>query len=118
MNDFETLFSWLKVVTWLAAIGTTLFPILYLFSPWYTSVTGRVLMFQSVAFAAAVDLTLMGYYDIPESLTFSLWLGIIVLGWIAVATFAFSFLLWRTNHFYPIRSSRRSAEQDNREETP
>lgn len=107
MTDIDTLFGWLKLVTWLAAIGTTLFPLLYLFSPWYTSTTGRVLMFQGIVFAAAVDLTLLGYYDLPHNFTLRMWTAIVVLGLIAVATFAFSFLLWRTNHLRPIRASRK-----------
>lgn len=107
MDDVETLFTWLKIFAWIAAIGSTAFPILYAFSPWYKSPLGRMLMLQAVAFALALDLTLLGFYGYPSSIVAGLWLSFFVFGLIAFATISLTVLLWRTNHLIPIRRQRK-----------
>lgn len=41
----------------ITAASTTLFPLLWMFSPWHETVVGRLIMIRSIAFSASVDLT-------------------------------------------------------------
>lgn len=76
-----------KVVLVIAAITTTLFPALYAFAPWWRTFLGRSVMAQSVALALVLDLSvLFNFFVTPSSRTFSLWLNIVILVFIAITS--------------------------------
>lgn len=96
-NEMVDLIFWIRVCLWVAAICTTAFPLLYLFSPWHGSKIGRVVMLQGVAFALAMDITLLfQYWEPPLQLSF--WINAFVLTLIALATASLTGVLWVTNY--------------------
>lgn len=98
MNGEDAVFQlWIFACLVIAAFFTTTFPLLYLFSTWNKSKLGRVLMLQGVAFALAVDLTLL----------FALWTPPMMAGYIvsaggftliAISSGTLTWMLWRSNH--------------------
>lgn len=97
-HDIETLTNILKVFLWVAAFFATSFPVLYMFSPWYSTNLGRLLMLQSVSFALAIDLTVLFTVWQPENILIYFWVQVFVFGFIAIATGLLTYGLWRTNH--------------------
>lgn len=57
MPNIDTVLQWTQTFLAIAAICTTAFPLLYLFSPWYRSQLGRAVMIQSVSVALALDVS-------------------------------------------------------------
>lgn len=97
INDPATWILWIRGCLWIAAVCTTAFPLLYLFSPWYGSYVGRGVMVQSVSFALAMDITLLFQYWLPE-LYIRFWINALVLSFIAGATAYLTAVLWRANY--------------------
>jgi hypothetical protein len=97
-TDVDVLTNWIRACLVLAAIFTTAFPILYLFSPWYSTKLGRLLMLQAVSFALAIDITLLFTYWFPSNILINFWIEAAVFFLIACSTGALTFMLWRTNH--------------------
>lgn len=97
-TDVEVLMNWIQACLVAAAIFTTAFPILYLFSPWHSTRLGRLLMLQAVSFALAIDLTLLFQFWVPTNVLIVFWVNFFVFFLIAIATGALTIMLWRTNH--------------------
>ena len=97
LTEIDTLRTIIGVFLWIAAISTTSFPVLYSFSGWKKTYLGRILMMQAIAFAFAVNLTLLTHYWTPFNLQVRLWFFIFAFGFIAVSTACLTYLLWRAN---------------------
>lgn len=94
-HDVEVLQRWLQIAVVIAAIGATSVPFTYSFFPWRTRPTGRVLMFKAIAFAAAMDVTVLFSFWTPNDILVVFWINIIILAGIATSTMSFSILmLW------------------------
>lgn len=100
-RDLESLQHWLHIFLWVAAVCTTLFPVLWAFSRWWSTLIGRLLMLQSVALAAAVDLTLaFQYIEVgPDDLLTIFWINAVVFGLIALASVLLTVAMIRLNYF-------------------
>lgn len=61
-SDIETIRQWTRVILTITAICVSVFPLLYLFSPWYKSQLGRAMMLQSLSIAFAVDFSAVYQY--------------------------------------------------------
>jgi hypothetical protein len=102
-HDLEVLIFWIRIVQVATAISVTSFPILYAFKPWRSTITGRLLMLQGVAFAMALDVTALFAYWRPSNLLVMLWIDAIILTFIAIATSSLTWWMWRTNSTKKIR---------------
>lgn len=98
MDDVETLKTWLAVCLVIASVCTTLFPILYSFSPWYKSWLGRALMLQAVAFSITLDLTLVFYLVQGEPDIVRLYAYCISFSFIAGATAFLTYKMIKNNY--------------------
>lgn len=97
-TDVANLLMWIQVCLWVAAVCATAFPLLYLFSPWFRSSLGRWLMMQGVAFAVAIDTTLLFQYWTPDNVIVVFWVNAFVFTLAAVATAGLTLMLWRSNY--------------------
>lgn len=98
-HDIQNLLHWLHICLTIAAICSTLFPILYAFSPWYASIIGRVLMLQSVAFAAAIDFTWLVQYWRPFGILTMFWVEAVIFTLISATSLALTLIMVRANYF-------------------
>lgn len=96
-QDVDVLITWLMVVIVIAALAATTVPILYSFFPWRQYKVGRLFMFQSVSFAAAVDLTVLFQFWVPNILVL-FWINALVFTAIAASTSLTVWTLWRIIH--------------------
>ena len=94
----ETYVFWVTICLVFAAISATMFPIMYMFSPWYKSHLGRALMFKAIAFAMAVDFTLLFYIWTPP-LAVAFWISAFVYTFIAVTAGGLTLMLWYNNYY-------------------
>lgn len=85
-HDIDVLLAWAQWCLFVTALCTTAFPIMYAFSPWYKSPLGRALMTQAIAFALAIDLTLVVQFWNPSDILILFWLNAFVLTLVAVST--------------------------------
>lgn len=97
-ENVEVLIQWVRVCLVIAGISTTAFPILYSFSGWRKLLLGRMMMAQAIAFAAAVDLTLLFTFWVPSNVLVIFWANAIIFTGIAVSTASLSVIMWRLNH--------------------
>lgn len=97
-HDVHILQHWILAFMWIAAICATSFPVLYLFTTWTESTIGKLLMFQSMSFAFAVDMTLFLHYFQPKDVLVNFWIVAIVFGLIAASTASLTCSLWRSNY--------------------
>jgi len=67
-------------------------------------------MLQAVAFALAVDLTLLFQFWTPSNIYVILWLNLIVFSLIAVATALLTWGMWRINHTKHLVRKRKKKE--------
>jgi hypothetical protein len=81
----------------IAAICTTAFPILYAFYPWRSTILGKMLMLQALAFALAMDGTVIFNLWMPN-LIVGVIVEVVVFGMIAASTASLTVLMWRANH--------------------
>lgn len=111
-RDVEVLQQWILICVGFAALNTTFFPVLYLFSEWNESKLGRILMLQGVAFALAIDLTFLFAFWRPEDILVLFWINAAAFTLVAVATGLLTWMLWRTNH------SKHSLKRSKQKEKP
>ena len=97
-RDIEVLRAWLLVVVVIAAVGATSFPVIYSFSPWHKHLIGRLLMLQGVAFAGALDTTVLFAFWMPQEILVVFWIQAVIFTAIAGSTLALTWGLWRMNH--------------------
>lgn len=97
-SNIEVLRTWFFVVFIIAVIGTNAVPIIYSFSPWRSRLIGRLFMVQAVAFAAAIDISLMVRFLRPSSVLALFWIQTLVFTAIAGATFTLAWGIWSLNH--------------------
>jgi hypothetical protein len=78
-----------------AAIATTAFPVLYMFSPWRKSALGQAIMLQSVTLSVAILLKLfLTFFVRGPARNFLLWTNVGILLLITVASTILTYLLW------------------------
>ena len=92
-HEMHVLINWLRVFLILAVAFSTLFVIMYAFSPWYRSVVGRLLMLQSFSVALALDITLYFQFWPPHHILVAFWIELIEFLLIALATCLLCILL-------------------------
>lgn len=97
-RDPEVLENILKIALIIAAVFATIFPILYSFSPWFSTPLGRVLMLHGISLALALDVTVLFFYWQPKDILVIFWVEIIVFSLIAIANLCMCILLVRHNY--------------------
>ena len=102
-HEIGALIHWVHVCLIVAAFFATLFPLLYLISPWYKSVTGRLIMLQAISFAIVIDLTAVFQYWHPNNILFLFWVDTICFTLIAISSALLTFMLCYLN-FYKYRN--------------
>jgi hypothetical protein len=108
-KDIHVLTAWIKYATIVAAICTTSVPIIYSFSPWWTSRLGLLFMFQAVSFAVALDLSAMFFIWHPSDILIIFWTDAIVLTAISVSTSLLAIFILGMNH--PKRKGKHDASR-------
>lgn len=93
----ETLDLVILICLIIASITSTTFPLLYSFSRWDESILGRAMMSQSIAFAMALDLTLLFHFWRPP-FPYARLFTMIVFVFIAGTTTTLSVILWKLNY--------------------
>lgn len=81
---------WRTATITFAALGQTLFVLLYLSFPWWRSFLGRALFFKAVAFGILLDVAVIGQsFDWPhEDATFVTLYGLLAFGvWVQFVAF-------------------------------
>lgn len=96
-HDLELLMLWLRIATVICAVAVTSFPVLYAFKPWKQNVSGRLLMFQGVAFATAIDVSAILSFWRPSNVLIWFWADLFILILITVAVSALTWWMWQTN---------------------
>lgn len=109
-DDIDFLLKVIRTCMWIAAFFTTLFPVLYSFSPWRSTRVGQLLMFQAIAFALAIDVTLLFQYWAPmDHILVIFWVNLLVFAALAASTGALTFMMWKMNHpQFPHKSNDKS----------
>lgn len=97
MDDIEVLGMIIQVLLVIAASCVTLFPVLYSFYPWKTTKLGRILMFQGIAFAWSLDLTVLFQFWLPDSILLLFWIQAVSFAMIALATSLLTWKMWVLN---------------------
>lgn len=98
-HDLETLRTWIRICLWVASVCTTLVPFVYAFSPWFRSRLGQLFMLQAIAFAFAMDLTLVFQYWFPRgNIAAIFWVNAVMLTFIAGSTLALAILIFMMNY--------------------
>lgn len=97
-ENIEFLGMWILICTIVAAVGTTAVPVLYAFSPWRSRRLGQLFMLQAVAFAMAIDLTVLFEIWRPINILVLFWVNAVVFTFIASSTSALAIFMWRLNH--------------------
>lgn len=115
-HDIEVLRSWARACLFVTALCTTAFPIMYAFSPWFKSPIGRALMIQAIAFATAVDLTLVVMFWRPTDILVLFWLNAFVFTFIASATAWLTITMVKAN--YKKHSKKKETRMTLLNETP
>jgi hypothetical protein len=86
-KDMETVIEYIKIMLVVTGICVSLFPILYLFSPWYRSHLGRAVMIQSMSVAFAIDISVVRAYWLQDMTVTALFLlNLVILAFIAGAS--------------------------------
>lgn len=96
-HDIHVLMTWILVCLIVAALCSTAFPLLYAFFPWRSTLLGKLLMLQAVAFALAMDGTVLFQFWVPSNVLVIFWINAIVFSLIAVASTLLTSMLWRKN---------------------
>jgi hypothetical protein len=97
-HDIEVLTRILKGCLFVAAFLATAFPVLYMFSPWWSTWLGKLLMLHAFALALALDVTAIFTFWQPSDILVYFWVEVFVFGLIALANGLMCWMLWRTNH--------------------
>lgn len=98
IEDPTTLTNALEIALLVAAFFATLFPILYAFSRWYTTLIGKILMFHAIAMAWAIDLNALFIYWMPEDIIVYYWLELTAFVGVAVAKGLICFAIIKYNY--------------------
>lgn len=93
-RDITVLRTWILIVAVIAALGTNAVPIMYFFTPWRQKMLGRLFMFQSLAFATAMNLSVIFTLWRPQDILVIFWVNAIVLTTIAISTSALAWMIW------------------------
>lgn len=101
-KDIESLTQWLIGMLTIAGFFSTAFPIVYSFSPWYKSRLGRALMIQAIAFALALDLTLIFHFWTPTNILVIFWTNAVIFTLIAGATAYLTWKMLKHNLYLPM----------------
>lgn len=113
-RDIHTLTEWLRCVLIIAAVCTTAFPVLYSFANWTSTALGKIVMAHSIAFALAMDVTVLFQYWHPNDILAVFWVEALMFTFIAIATTALTYMLWLYNYRKRVehgREARPSVEQ-------
>lgn len=96
----EVLNAWLHGCLYLAAFFATAFPAVWAWSRWWSTLIGKLLMLQAVAFALALDMTaLFQVWHPPEDHVLTLfWVQTIVFTLIAISTCLLTVTMVRMNY--------------------
>lgn len=105
-HELQLMLQWLRIIIIVAAVATTLVPIVYSFSPWYTTQLGRMFMVRGITFALAMDLTALFAMWNPNNIVLEFWTQIVVFSIVAITNLAMAGLIWRMRYF------RRKAKRD------
>ena len=82
----------------IAAICTTLVPLVYALTPWHESHLGRAFMTQAIAFALAMDLTVLARQWQPSNLRVLIWMQVLTYLFVAMATFGVALMIINLNY--------------------
>lgn len=94
----QALLTWALISLGVACVCLTVFPLLYLFSPWFKSSLGWAVMLRGVAFALATDLTLLAYLWRPNDVTILLWGNLLVFAFLAGTSVFWTYVMIRLNY--------------------
>ncbi len=97
-HDVHVLMAWIFVCLVVAALCTTAFPVLYAFFPWRSSLLGKLFMLQAVAFALAMDGTVIFNVWRPDNVMLLFWANVVIFTLIAISTAWLTGVLWKANH--------------------
>lgn len=98
-RDIETLTQIIKWALYVTAFFTTAFPVLYAFSPWWSSTLGRLLMFMTVSFAMIVDVTVLFQFWQPTDILIIFWVQVVCFALVAISTALLTILMVRMNYY-------------------
>ena len=105
-HDIHLLTLWIQGCLILAAISTTAFPVLYAFAPWWSTRLGRGLMIQGIAFALAIDLTLLFTFWETDNILLLFWVNAVVLTLLAFASGYLTWKMLKHNVYIPMHKKR------------
>jgi len=89
----------IRIFSIIAAIFATSCPVIYSFSPWWSTPLGRVVMLQAVSFALFLDLIVLFKFLEPASSSAAFFaVRTIMYGMIGLATGSLTYMIWRLNH--------------------
>lgn len=97
-DDFLVLRSVLYVTIAIAVLLTAAFPVLYLFSPWWKSWTGRALMYRAVSYTVLMIGSVWLHFWPPDDVGYRLWIRILLFTFLAGGSASGLYMLWRVNH--------------------
>lgn len=97
-RDVETLTQIAKWFLFIAATMATAFPLLYSFSPWWSTTVGRLLMFKAISFALVLDMTVVFQFWQPEDILIYFWVQVVCFTLIAISTGLLTFFMVRMNY--------------------
>lgn len=108
-RDADTLLRWAQGCLIIATIFSNMYPIMYAFSPWHKSALGRIIMFKAIAFAMALNITLLFQFWHPEDLMVLYLIDAVVFTFIAITTASVTYMVWKLN--YSERDTRTTQEK-------
>jgi hypothetical protein len=96
-EDIEVLTRWIEIFLVTSSVSATTVPVIYAFFPWYRSRLGRTLMFQSIAFSLALDVTTIFHFWMPSNIMLIFWTNTIIFGLITLATLSVNYMMIMLN---------------------
>jgi len=97
-GEYEFLVNLFRTFLFIAAVCTTLVPVVFAFSEWNQSPLGRVFMLQAVAFAAAVDTVALFRFWRPDGTNTVITVYAIMFGLISVGTASVAWQIVKINY--------------------
>jgi hypothetical protein len=94
-HDIHALLLWIRVCLCIAAAGTTSVPLVYMFSPWYSTRLGQIFMLKAISFALAIDMTVLFIFWQPKNILIQFWVEAVTFTAIAISTSTQAFMIWR-----------------------
>lgn len=113
-RDITVLLFWADICLAVAAVCLTAFPVLYMFSPWYSNSLGRAVMLRGLAFALAIDLTLLVQFWRPKDILVLFWMNALVFTFLAGTSIYWTVVMVRLNY----KAYKKKDNMDNPEYTP